>query len=248
MRHRFWALVMFVALAFLIVGSCAHHPPEQVGGKGVITFDRTFHDFGTVVEGETINSSFKFKNTGNAPFRLVKIETSCGCTTTDAVLKEYQPGESAVLGVIIDTRGKHGITVKTVKITLENATSQTAELNLSATLTPPPHPVAEHGMLPTKEVKCKSCHLESGVGEKGIFLYHRVCSQCHGVKGAGASAQALNDPTWLEKTSDEFIRDITAKGNPEKGMPPFMEDVTPALSSEQIDTLIAYIRSFGGKK
>jgi cytochrome c553 len=222
-------------------------PAFASDAKGTIKFEDTFHDFGNVTEGDLIKAAFKFKNAGKGPFKLVKIETSCGCTTTDGVLKEYKPGEASTLEVTIDTRGKHGITVKTIKLTLENATEPVVELNLSATLVPPPHPVAEHGMLPTKEGKCKSCHLDAGVGEKGVFLYHRICVQCHGPKGAGASAKALNDPAWLGAASDDYIREVTAKGSPESGMPPYVEGVSPPLTTEQMDSLIAYIRSLAKK-
>jgi mono/diheme cytochrome c family protein len=216
---------------------------EPSAKKGQIAFDETYFDFGKVTEGDVIKHTFSFKNKGKGPFKMVKVETSCGCTTTEGVLKEYAPGESGTMTVTIDTRGKHGITVKTVRFTLENATEDKPELTLSAQLVPPPHPEATNGGLATTDAKCKTCHLDSGVGEKGIYLYHRICSQCHGSKGAGASAGAFNDPAWQERATDASIREILEKGAPEKGMPSYVEGVSPPLTGEQLDSLITYMRS-----
>jgi mono/diheme cytochrome c family protein len=75
------------------------------------------------------------------------------------------------------------------------------------------------------------------VGQKGIFLYHRICAQCHGKKGKGASARALNDREWLKGVDDGYLREITANGLLDKGMPPYVTGVTPALDEEQMVSL-----------
>jgi mono/diheme cytochrome c family protein len=84
--------------------------------------------------------------------------------------------------------------------------------------------------------------LESGEGESGIFLFHRVCSQCHGKKGVGGFGRALNDRKW-QKVDDARIRKVIVGGMPDKGMPSFVDRVSPALTEVQIDSLIQYIRS-----
>ncbi|MBI5179580.1 MAG: DUF1573 domain-containing protein [Nitrospinae bacterium] len=232
----------------LIAGlsACLHTTvPSPAGPKGILSFTNSFHDFGQVTEGDIIKHTFEFTNAGKGSLRMVRTESDCGCTTTEAAFREYAPGERGALEVTIDTRGKHGITVKSVKVFLENAEENIVELTLTARLVPPPHPKVENRAHATTDVKCRTCHLESGVGMQGAFLYHRVCAQCHGRKGAGAGARALNDVQWLGGVDDAFLREVTAKGQPEKGMPPFVEGVTPPLTGEQMDSLIEYIRSWG---
>jgi cytochrome c5 len=210
---------------------------------GHIVFDESFFDFGTVIEGEVVKHTFKFKNDGGSPVGLLATETSCGCTTANAALKNYAPGEKGEMEVIIDTRGKKGIIVKTVTISLQNNQVPTVELSMSMKLIPPQHPKVENVLNINKDVVCKRCHLESGVGQTGIFLYHRVCSQCHGKKGAGGSAKALNDEKWQKQITDEYLKQIIYHGQGNVGMPAFVEGVTPALTEEQIESLIQYIRS-----
>jgi cytochrome c553 len=215
--------------------------PEAIT-YGHIAFLHSFFDFGTVTEGDIVKHTFNFKNTGAGKVKFIKTETSCGCTTATGALKEYIPGESGEIEVVVDTKGKKGIVVKTVTITLENNDVATTELSLAMKLEPPPHPMISNVRNINAEAACKSCHLESGEGQSGIFLYHRVCSQCHGKKGTGGSGRALNDTEW-QKVDDAYIKKVIYAGIPDKGMPSFVDGVTPPLSEEQVDSLVLYIRS-----
>ena len=210
---------------------------------GHIVFAESFFDFGVVTEGDIVKHTFKFRNDGAATAKIVKTETSCGCTTATGALREYAPSEQGEMEVVIDTQGKKGIIVKTVTVTMENNEAATAELSLTMKLEPPPHPKMERVRNLNAEATCKTCHLESGEGQSGVFLYHRVCSQCHGKKGVGASALALSDAEWQQRVDDARIKDVIYQGLPEQGMPSFVEGVTPPLTDEQVGSLIKYIRS-----
>jgi cytochrome c553 len=144
--------------------------------------------------------------------------------------------------VVVDTRGKKGIIIKTVTVTLDNNIANTLQLSVSMKLVPPPHPKFDNAKNINIDPACKSCHLESGVGQTGVFLYHRICAQCHGKKGAGGMARALNDAVW-QKASDDYIRQAIRKGQLEKGMPSYVAGVSPPLTEDQTDSLIRYIRS-----
>ncbi|MBI3186734.1 MAG: DUF1573 domain-containing protein [Gammaproteobacteria bacterium] len=210
--------------------------------SGYFELDSRFFDFGQLVEGDVVKHAFLFKNTGPGNVKLVNISSSCGCTTTnDAVLREYAPGESGELEVVVDTRDKKGIIVKTVTLTLENNNVPSIELSLAMQLQPPPHPKIGTMRNINTEAACKTCHLESAAGQSGVYLYHRVCSQCHGKKGAGGSGRALNDAQW-QQVDDVYIQQVILNGMPEQGMPSFVTGVTPALTDEQVSSLIDYIR------
>ena len=81
--------------------------------RGHIVFEQAFFDFGTVTEGDIVRHTFKFKNQGMEIVKIVNTETSCGCTSASAALKEYAPQESGEMEVVVDTKGKKGIVVKT---------------------------------------------------------------------------------------------------------------------------------------
>jgi cytochrome c5 len=213
--------------------------------QGRLIFTESFYDFGSVTEGDIVRHTFKFRNEGNARVKIIKTETSCGCTSAKSALKEYAPGETGEMEVVIDTVGKKGIIIKTVKLTLEGNTRDIDELSLTMNLVPPPHPKKEKLANLNADARCKTCHLESGQGQSSIFLFHRVCAQCHGKKGIGATARALNDAKWQQGIQDDYIRSRITSGWPERGMPSFVKGVTPALDSDQVNSLIQYIRKIG---
>jgi len=215
-------------------------PVEQAHGH--LVFEHSFFDFATVTEGAFVKHTFKFKNDGAGKVKIVKTDTSCGCTTASGANKEYAPGESGEMEVVVDTKGKKGIIVKTATVTMENNDVEKAEISLAMKLEPPPHPMITNMRNINADATCKSCHLESGEGQTGIFLFHRVCSQCHGKKGVGGFGRALNDSEW-QKVDDDHIKQVIQGGLSDKNMPSFVDGVTPPLTEEQVASLIQYIRS-----
>jgi hypothetical protein len=49
----------------------------------VMTFDRTEHNFGTINEGDIVETSFVFTNTGNSDLMISDARGSCGCTVPE---------------------------------------------------------------------------------------------------------------------------------------------------------------------
>lgn len=236
-------------LAFLFFFFFSSPPPdvlsEENHKKGVLVFGEEDFDFGKVMEGEVVSHTFSFRNEGEGPVKILKTKSSCGCTVAKTALKKYQPGETGNMEVTFNTKGKHGIVIKTVNVFLKGAVQDRMQLSLIATLVQPPHPKVENILAVVTDPKCKTCHLESGVGQKGGFLYHRVCVQCHGKRGKGASAMPMNDVDWLAQVKDDYLREIIFNGKLENKMPPYGKGVEPPLTKEQIDSLIGYIRSLG---
>lgn len=226
-------------LLVLLLSFPAYSNPQAESGH--LVFVQTFFDLGSATEGDILKHTFKFKNAGPGTVRIINTETSCGCTTLNGIIREYAPGEEAVIEVVVDTRDKKGIVVKTITLLLENNDRSKIELSLAMKLDPPPHPRIGNMRNINQEAECKTCHLQSGEGQRGVFLFHRVCSQCHGKKGTGGFGRALNDAAW-QKMDNEHIRQIIRHGMPGSGMPSFVEGVTPPLSHEQVESLVTYIR------
>jgi hypothetical protein len=83
----------------------------------VITFEKETHNFGNIVEGEVVEYSFKFTNTGNKDLLITKAEASCGCTVPEWPKEPVKPGESGYMKVKFDSRGRpEGYTEKELYI------------------------------------------------------------------------------------------------------------------------------------
>ena len=84
----------------------------------VMTFDRTEHDFGTINEGDVVETSFSFTNTGSSDLVILDARGSCGCTVPEYPKNTpIAPGETRDVKVKFDSANKPGNQTKTVTLT-----------------------------------------------------------------------------------------------------------------------------------
>lgn len=76
--------------------------------QAVITFEKTEHDFGNVLQGEMVTYSFRFTNTGNAPLLISQVTSSCGCTVGDFPRQPIEPGQGGEIKATYNSAGHHG--------------------------------------------------------------------------------------------------------------------------------------------
>lgn len=100
---------------------------------GVIEFENTVYDFGTVKEGAKVDHSFKFKNTGTAPIILAQVSASCGCTTPDYTKEPILPGKEGEIKVSFDSQGQVGNQQKIVTIS-SNAENRVTTVQIKGTV------------------------------------------------------------------------------------------------------------------
>ena len=82
-----------------------------------ITFDRVFHDFGMVKEGEIVKTIFKFTNTSENDLHIVDAMGSCGCTVPKYPKNvPIKPGGAGEIEVNFDTNGRPDLQQKMVKV------------------------------------------------------------------------------------------------------------------------------------
>jgi cytochrome c oxidase cbb3-type subunit 3 len=88
--------------------------------------------------------------------------------------------------------------------------------------------------------------------EQGKKLYGQFCASCHGQsgKGDGAAAAALNpkprdhtDRDYMSKLSDADMLKVIKNGGASVGKSPLMPPWGGSLKDDQIQDVIAYIRT-----
>ena len=88
-----------------------------------ITFDRVFHDFGMVSEGEIVKTIFKFTNTSENDLYIVDAMGSCGCTVPKYPKNvPIKPGGTGEIEVNFDTNGRPDLQQKMVKVSANTST------------------------------------------------------------------------------------------------------------------------------
>ena len=102
----------------------------------VITFDKTEHDFGTLLQGEVVTYSFHFTNTGNAPLLISNVNTSCGCTVADFSREPINPGKDGYIKATYDSKGHHGFQTRSLTVVSNTNPNQTV-LRMKGTVQTP---------------------------------------------------------------------------------------------------------------
>lgn len=77
----------------------------------------TAFNFGKVKDGEIVEFSYRFKNTGSHPLIISSAVASCGCTVPEKPEAPIKPGEMGYIKVKFNSEGRVGQTHKTVTIT-----------------------------------------------------------------------------------------------------------------------------------
>lgn len=86
-------------------------------GAATISFDKQEYDFGTVNEGDIVETVFKVTNAGKTDLIITNAQASCGCTVPSWPKTPIKPGDSGDIQVSFNTSGKPNRQNKTVTLT-----------------------------------------------------------------------------------------------------------------------------------
>lgn len=98
---------------------------ESSDKQAVITFDKTEHNFGTLLQGEVVTYSFHFTNSGNVPLLVSNVSTTCGCTVADYPREPIAPGKDGFIKATYDSKGHHGFQSRSVTVSANTMPAQT---------------------------------------------------------------------------------------------------------------------------
>jgi mono/diheme cytochrome c family protein len=102
-------------------------------------------------------------------------------------------------------------------------------------------------------VPCINPAHAAGADPKTVRTWKAKCASCHGAEGKGDTEQGakmklpdMTKPEWQKENSDEKMRQAILNGVKKEGKEG-MDSYKDVLSPEQVDALIAYVRSLGVK-
>ena len=88
----------------------------ESGSLPKIFFPETQHDFGQVKEGDKVDYTFKFMNSGSSNLTIKDVKTSCGCTAALLSEDNLNPGQEGTIRVELNTANRSGKMSRTVTI------------------------------------------------------------------------------------------------------------------------------------
>jgi hypothetical protein len=105
--------------------NAANQKTAPAGPTTEITFDETEFNFGTVTDGEVVEHTYTFTNTGDEPLIISDARGSCGCTVPDWPKEPIAQGEEGKITVRFDSKRKVGDRRQKVTITANTEPAQT---------------------------------------------------------------------------------------------------------------------------
>ena len=119
--------------------STAATPAETKPDPGtplpVIKFSDMNYDFGTIKEGDVVDHTFEFTNTGDAPLIIQEAKPSCGCTVPDWSKEPVPVGGKGYIKASFNSNGHPNMQNKTITVTANTWPKQTT-LMFKAMVTP----------------------------------------------------------------------------------------------------------------
>ena len=76
--------------------------------------DSVNRDFGKIYEGQKLQVTFRFRNTGSKPLVIAKVQPSCGCTVAEQPEEPVGPGQTGEIKAIFNSEDRVGMNHKTL--------------------------------------------------------------------------------------------------------------------------------------
>jgi hypothetical protein len=151
-----YRILVFIGMFSILFGGCNSpsqdqdqlldskvvNNPNSASGESdrsllpVITFDETEHDFGQIIEGESVSYNFVFINTGKRDLVIADVSTSCGCTVPSYPKTAIRPGESGSIKISFNSKGRRGFQTKTI-VVVANTQPNVTQLKIKSQVIAP---------------------------------------------------------------------------------------------------------------
>lgn len=79
-------------------------------------------DFGLIIQGEQVETTFSFTNKSEKPATIVDVMTSCGCTVPSYSKTPIKPGEVGSVKLLFNSTGRMGSFSKSAYVKLNDGT------------------------------------------------------------------------------------------------------------------------------
>jgi hypothetical protein len=98
-------------------------------GPTTVQIIDSVYDFGEIAEGEVVEFSFRFKNSGDNPLVVTNVSASCGCTVPEKPEQPIRPGETGFIKAKFNSAGRPGESHKSI-VVVSNAEPSFPDLRM----------------------------------------------------------------------------------------------------------------------
>ena len=132
---------LILVLLALIIISCNHSDKKAMPSANTEAalkdsanyttlqwIDSTNKNFGKISEGQKLEVSYVFKNTGTKPLIITRVQPSCGCTIAEQPTEPVLPGALGTIKASFNSEGRTGPNHKTLYVYANTKLTQSHEL------------------------------------------------------------------------------------------------------------------------
>jgi hypothetical protein len=127
---------LVIVLMALLVPACEPNHPETSAAAMADTarytniqwLDSASRDYGKIPEGQKLDVSYRFRNTGSTPLVIGQIRPSCGCTIAEQPKAPIAPGAEGQIRATFNSQGHSGVNHKTLFVTANTKGTQNYSL------------------------------------------------------------------------------------------------------------------------
>jgi hypothetical protein len=112
--------------AILLISCQSNDKPNDKGATGSVSRDTanfttvqwmdSTRDFGKIQEGQQLEVSFRFRNSGSKPLVIERVQPSCGCTVAEQPKEPIAPGAEGLIKATFTSQGHVGINHKSLNV------------------------------------------------------------------------------------------------------------------------------------
>ncbi|HMI68149.1 MAG TPA: DUF1573 domain-containing protein [Cyclobacteriaceae bacterium] len=126
---RILILIFGVAVA---AAAFAQTPVAKPNGP-ILTWEKSTHDFGDIQQGDKVETTYRFTNTGTEPLLITNVTVTCGCTVPKGWPRDpIVAGGKGEIVVAFNSLGKMGKQNKVVTIVSNAANPEGGQVSFTA--------------------------------------------------------------------------------------------------------------------
>jgi hypothetical protein len=128
---------LFAVLMATLTVACHHGDKTDVAAAmadstrytTIQWLDSSSRDFGKIPEGNKLDVSFRFRNTGTTPLVIGHVQPSCGCTIAEQPEAPIAPGAEGQIRATFNSQGHVGVNHKSLTVTANTRGGQSYSLH-----------------------------------------------------------------------------------------------------------------------
>jgi len=127
---KLWSLLTLVLL--VSASACLNNTDKEQAAAGVPSYNGipaadsanytriewldSSKSMGTMTQGQVLKISYRFRNSGEKPLIIQRVQPGCGCTVADYPKEPIAPGKEGEIKAEFDSKGKEGVQRKNILV------------------------------------------------------------------------------------------------------------------------------------